>query len=209
MTPGPTLILQLPNSQSVVRIGTIGSGNTFGARQWTDGKMDAPMLPDSPWLRVHPGTGELFWTDECKELFREEDEGDTPAGLAEAPFAEEPELSGYERALAEGLGATVEKERYIRMRCWWLANDPVREGQASAPAWAGWSANLQRFRSLLDLEDPEQRIMAAEAARELGDFDTASELMRWKFPEGYYDIRASVMRQIMEGNCLVHEVKIT
>jgi hypothetical protein len=30
---------------------TLASGNTIGARFWTDGKMEAPMLPDQPALQ--------------------------------------------------------------------------------------------------------------------------------------------------------------
>ncbi len=68
MTPGPTLILQPKGCRTPLQCRTIGSGNTFGARFWTDGKREAPMLPDEPSLLKHPTEAVLFWRNECKEI---------------------------------------------------------------------------------------------------------------------------------------------
>jgi hypothetical protein len=72
MTPGPTRILKTPLLGAIVKVSTICSGNTFGAQYWTDGKREAPMLPDEPWLRLQPETDELFWMDECEQVAVEE-----------------------------------------------------------------------------------------------------------------------------------------
>jgi hypothetical protein len=50
MRPGPTRILACPHCGALVKQRTLSSGNTFGARQWTDGKHVAPMLPRTPPL---------------------------------------------------------------------------------------------------------------------------------------------------------------
>jgi uncharacterized Zn finger protein len=50
MIPGPTVIYECSSCGKHIEQQTIVSGNTFGARFWTDGKVDAPMLPDEPWL---------------------------------------------------------------------------------------------------------------------------------------------------------------
>ena len=130
MTPGPTQILKISPTGTLVKIATIASGNTFGARFWTDGKQEAPMLPDQPWLRRHPETDELFWSDECEEIAEE-----TPWGEDESypkvPFAEEPTLDDYRRALVSGIVTTPEQMRYVFMRYWWAVNDPLRHGDAS------------------------------------------------------------------------------
>lgn len=68
MRPGPTLIVKAPGCQSPVKVSTLASGNTFGAVFWTDGKCEAPMLPDHSRLRKHPTEGILFWADECEEI---------------------------------------------------------------------------------------------------------------------------------------------
>jgi len=60
--------MKAPGCQKPVKFSTIASGNTFGAVYWTDGKREAPMLPDDPWLRKSPTEGVLFWSDECEEI---------------------------------------------------------------------------------------------------------------------------------------------
>jgi len=44
------------------------SGNTFGATFWTDGKRDAPMLPDLPEFVKCPHCKLLLWINEQEEL---------------------------------------------------------------------------------------------------------------------------------------------
>ena len=184
MTPGPNHILKTPLTGSLVKISTIASGNTFGARFWTDGKREAPMLPDQPWLRCHPDTAELFWTDECEQVGQEEPWGEADE-FTDAPFAQEPTIDDYLRALSDGMASSPEKERYIRMRLWWAANDSVRRGETTVPSWRGHNDNLNRLRALLNESDANQRLMAAEACRELGDFTHAAELLTFCFPKDF------------------------
>lgn len=54
MTPGPTLIYSCPNCKSNFKRRSIGSGNTFGARTRSDGRLYAPMLPFTPSLITCP-----------------------------------------------------------------------------------------------------------------------------------------------------------
>jgi hypothetical protein len=178
----------------LVKIETIQSGNTFGACFWTDGKCEAPCLPDLPWLQRHPKSNELFWTDECEKISEEDNPEDDffeellseetavkqPGEYADTPYAVKPSVDDYNRALATGLASSNEKERHIRMRLWWAANDPIRRGKASTLSDRD---NLLQLLELLNDSDPEQRLMAAEARRELGNFDRASMLLQFNFPD--------------------------
>ncbi len=178
MIPGPNRILRISPSGALVKIWTIISGNNFGARYWTDGKMEARMLPDEPLLRCHPTTKELFWTNECETVPKKK-------WWHHAPFARTPAINDYRRALASGLASSPEKERYIRMRYWWAANDPVRHGKNGASMPSDYHENLTKLRALLDESAPTDRLMAAEIARLLGDFDATTTLLQFPFPEGY------------------------
>ena len=42
MIPGPDQIVACPKCNGLAKYRTLLSGNTFGARVWTDGKQDAP-----------------------------------------------------------------------------------------------------------------------------------------------------------------------
>jgi hypothetical protein len=184
MLPGPNQILRLPTSGKLVKITTLLSGNTFGAQFWTDGKREAPMLPDSPWLRCHPEGREFFWTDECEEVGEEDAWGKT-SQYGDVPYAEDPELDDYRRALTSLPGLPREKEQYLRMRYWWAANDPVRRGEIAQPTADGYRENLERLISLLDVTAPNSRLMAAEATRQLGDFEQAASLLQFDFGGDY------------------------
>ena len=70
--PGSNIIRECPECNAALERTTMMSGNTFGARFWTDGKMMAPMLPDRPWLAKCPKCTALFWIDEAKELGRQQ-----------------------------------------------------------------------------------------------------------------------------------------
>ena len=48
MLPGPTLIIACPACKAEHLLPTLASGNTLGARYWTDGYCEAPMLPEIP-----------------------------------------------------------------------------------------------------------------------------------------------------------------
>ncbi len=202
MTPGPSRILKTAVRESLVKISTIDSGNTFGARFWTDGKREAPMLPDQPWLRRNPGNDELFWTDECEEIAVEEPWGDSN-DYAGTPFADEPSVEDYRRALATGVASSHEKEHYVRMRLWWATNDPVRRGEVNTP---GDRDNLLKLLELLDDSDPNQRLMAAEVCRELGEFERASMLLEFQFPEDYNHAVNLIKKLNEQQDCTVCEV---
>jgi hypothetical protein len=187
MTPGPTLIMKAPGCTKPVKFSTIASGNTFGATFWTDGKQEAPMLPDQPWLRKSPSEGVLFWADECEEIGqidffcggeKEKDE------WKDLEFAEEPTEADYLAALSSGVANTDEKIRYLRMRLWWTGNDRIRRGESQQLS-SLHVRNLEALGALLSDSDPNQRLMKAEVMRELSRYDEALSLLAFTYPGNY------------------------
>lgn len=203
MIPGPNQILKTPRTGALVKIATILSGNSLFARFWTDGKRDMPMFPDSPWLRRVPDSDELFWTNECERLGEVWSADNSGSKYADVRFAETPAMEDYLRALSTGLASSLPKERYVRLRMWWVANDPVRLGEVPTPAWSGHRDNLTHLLTLLDESDPEQRVLAAEADRELGDFARAMELLSFEFPERHQREANCIKAQCEQGNSTV------
>lgn len=206
MTPGPNIVLKIVYTGTLVKITSIASGNTFGARYWTDGKREAPMLPDSPWLRRHPATNELFWTTDCEQVAEEEPWGRADTTYRDVPFALDPTGYDYELVLLSGSACTPEKKRYARMRRWWASNDPVRHGNAEAPPSDGFQENLEKLRELLDVNDPVQRLTAVEVSRQLRDFDTAATLLDFPFPEDYEHAVQFLKKLVGERDFTVREL---
>ena len=68
------------------------SGNTIGAKIYTDGKREARMLPDHPALVKCPMCGGLFWVEEAEEV----DSGfEAAEGKPKVLAPSEKELAAY------------------------------------------------------------------------------------------------------------------
>lgn len=196
MTYGSTLIMKAPGCRKPVKIETTLSGNTFRSTYWTDGKREAPMLPDEPWLRKSPTEGILFWTDECEEIGKMHAFGEENGGKEkweEVEYAVTPSEADYLAALTSGIANTEEKMRYVRKRLWWTGNDRIRRGDAQ-PLSEVHVRNLEALALLLPEADPINRLMKAEAMRELSRFDEALSLLAKPFPDQY----SSAVKRIRE-----------
>lgn len=176
-----------PGCKNPVKLSTIASGNTCGATFWTDGKREAPMMPDQPWLLKSPSEGVLFWADECEKVgqldpFRGAKEKSEDWSRLE--YAEEPSEADYFAALSSGIADTDNKIRYLRMRLWWTGNDRIRCGESQQLTDAHFR-NLEAFSVLLSDSDHNQRLMKAEAMRELSRFDEALSLLNFAYSDDY------------------------
>ena len=126
----PMLIIrECPHCKAhVVQEETV-SGNTIGATYWTDGKREAKMLPDHPWLAKCPVCAGLFWVDEAVEV----DTGfDAAKGKQQVLKPAEKELLGF----LTGPALPADKELYVRVSAWRSANDAWRRVPNATPAFS-------------------------------------------------------------------------
>jgi hypothetical protein len=178
MTPGPTLIKECPHCGQLFCEATLNSGNTFGATYWTDGKREAPMLPESPSLVKCGSCDKFIWIDEAEEVGQVEPFEST-SQFDTLDFVELDE-QGYLDALDQEITSDPEKTHYLRMKAWWAANDQHRQDtdHAGEPVRSeGARRNMDRLCESLSDSDEEQRLMKAELTRELGNFEEAGRLL--------------------------------
>lgn len=204
MVPGESIIRRCPSCEGSIRQRTLASGNTFGARLWTDGKMDAPMLLSYPPLVRCPHCGTLLWLPAADEI------GTEPPGQAETPGIEDPpdptEQDLLEASRTPPVGAQDE-EVFIRIEAWHAANDPRRQdGHADVRLSSESIANMEALSQLLDQENPEQRIMKAELAREMGLFDETERLLDFPFEEDLVPTVGFIRRLALEQDRSVAEI---
>ena len=186
MILGP-LRFVIPNrGKKTVILSSLTSGNTFRAIRWTDGKMDAPMLPAQPWLMRSPCENLLFWRDECTEVAEVYVyEGERiPSELKDAVQAEDPEKCDYYRAMEEGLCNKEDKLIYLRRMIWWADNDPYRYGKTDAVPVHD-KRNLEQLLAFLRVQIPENLVCAAEINRELHRFKECLKLLEQDMPESF------------------------
>lgn len=132
MEPGPEQILECPKCRALVMVSTLASGNTFGAKWWTDGKMEAPMMREQPAITECSGCGDFYWLSDAK-VVGEYEFGDSPPEKnkvfdlwirATRVFEMTEEM--LSEAISEGAAQNRDQELYLRMRLWWAGNDPFR-----------------------------------------------------------------------------------
>ncbi|RFC48367.1 MAG: hypothetical protein DVB23_000597 [Verrucomicrobia bacterium] len=185
MLPGPIRIIKAPGCQNLLKVETLLSGNTFEAIFWSDGKMEAPMLPDQPWLRKSPSEKVLFWMDEVEKV-GETYPGRKLKGKDEAwealEFAKAPSEKNYFQALEAGLADSPKRLEYLRTRIWWKGNDPIRKKKRKELT-ARHRENLEALLELNQGGDPGSRLTKAEILRELGRFEEAAEVIEGEFPD--------------------------
>ena len=186
MIPGPDQIIACPKCKGLAKYMTLVSGNTFGARVWTDGKQVAPMLPRPPAVVKCRHCGECYWLAEAQELgtvdrWGGEGQQVNPAWAA-VEEVQEPTEEEYYRAFEKGLATSPEQERNLRVLAWWRRNDAFRDaprapagGDPSAPG--PWRKNLQALAHLFHEGGENDSLMKAEVLRELGDFASAKQVL--------------------------------
>lgn len=176
MILGPAIIKQCSACSKLIKQFTIQSGNTFGAKFWTDGKHEAPMLPDQPWLVICPHCHAPLWINELEPLGESNLWGKWNDNFTDALHYKLPSLDDYFSSLKQGVNESW-KERYIRLRAWWAGNDLRRNQETDIPMSAREAANLAVFATMLDESDADERVIKAEVLRELSHFDEAKELL--------------------------------
>lgn len=68
MIPGPDQILACPRCDALHRRRTLATGNTLEMTRWSDGKVDAPMLPDLPKITRCHSCRRIFWLANARAL---------------------------------------------------------------------------------------------------------------------------------------------
>jgi hypothetical protein len=100
-----------------------------------------------------------------------------------------------------------QKERYLRLRAWWAGNDFRRESEKSTQLDSFETDNLRTFITLLDESEDTDRLMKAEALRELGEFADAEKLLATDFEYGLAQA-GSIIRRLNQKKVLtVAEMK--
>jgi len=127
-TVGPDYIYECPACSSFLRTGSSLSGNTIGAKIYSDGKIVAPMAPAYPnltkckncdtilWLSDMKAIGTCAWGGRCEKKEWES-----------APSAYFLEFNDLLRFLElDAVKSNKEKEKYVRIRILWSFNDNMR-----------------------------------------------------------------------------------
>jgi len=185
MTPGPDQVVACPHCQGLAKYRTVSSGNNLGVRIWTDGRQISPMLPRPPFAVKCRRCAKSYWLTDAREIgmigMPTEQRAVDPAWQA-APYVEEAPEEGYYQALEATLARDRALEKVLRTFVWWRGNDADRqitheeEGIETGYPEA-YRSNLTALVPLFNEQHLSERLMKAEALRELAEFDAALKIL--------------------------------
>jgi len=183
---GPNQVVLCPHCKGPGQYMTMLSGNTFGARAWTDGRTDAPMMLKPPAVVMCRHCARCYWLEAAERVDDEDAWRDaTPPAdpaLAVVDYVREATEEEYFEAIDAGLAAGLVQERRLRILAWWRGNNAFR-GQSAHPAGSHTADPARRRRNLLALVEllpghaDDVRVLKAEVLRELGEFQAAREIL--------------------------------
>ncbi len=174
MLPAPTQLIECPTCKSLMKKPGWLSGNTFGAKIYSDGKKVAEMLPNFPQITKCKKCNNIFWVKDAKVIGEFEWGNKISQEWEAAPELGFLSIEDYHSALNSDLSIDKNHELYFRKNIWWSFNDRQRN---DLPFFNNdeerqlWFENLKKLCELLDENNTEQQIMKAEVYRNLGRFD--------------------------------------
>lgn len=200
MILGPMRIIACPHCSDPAALWTMASGNGCGVRTWTDGYVRAPMWMEQQVVAVCHKCLQGYWIDDAQEIGQQDhstfDKSPDPR-WRHALMAADPSPSWCHKLLRQGFASTPARERTLRLMAWRRGNDLVCgrwpvwtiPGYERAmrhpfpllrpeppPSETETNRNLRRLLQLLTDSD-EDRWLAAECHRELGEFEVALQIL--------------------------------
>jgi len=204
MIPGKDLYYQCPNCGVYTRNGSLISGNTIGAKYYSDGRRIAPSLPEFPLISKCHDCDQLFWLKAENEVELDR----LPAGT-KAVSGEMPTVYDLAIAVRENLMRNKGEEKYLRLQIMWGYNDRVRKGRrlfTDEQDELIWTENLEALLELLDERDENECIVVAEINRYLGNFDRCMEIISSLDQKKFRPIIEIYTRECESGNREVVEI---
>lgn len=129
MIPGPEIVVVCPRCEDLGLLWTLLSGNTFGARVRSDGRLFAPMFRPRSKIVACNRCDSVFWVEDAARvgqidrLGRDGVPDRVPEEWTALRQLEEPDAEACLKALARKDPRDREQERGLRVLAMWKVND--------------------------------------------------------------------------------------
>lgn len=192
MLPGTTYVRECPHCSGKFTQPTMASGNTFGAKFWPDGKMEAPMMPSYPAYVGCPHCNESFWVEDTKVIksLSWNEERELPDVIFDSSHNPIPYKKPTKTIYLQGLknsNLSKENEIYLRTKLMQLYNDVNRDQKVQRPSTEAQIKNWKRLLEILGSELTQEKLLKIEIHREMGNFDEAKKCFTGEFDEDYME----------------------
>lgn len=198
MSPGPTIITECHKCHGLFTQWTLRSGNTFDARFWPDGKMNAPMMPEIPPLVVCPCCDDFVWCKDCKEIEEIYGYDETQEKYPGIQHYKKPNVDTFMLALKDK-SLNKNREGYIRVKLMHFFNDLNRDMEI--PISEPTDMQLENYKRLLVIankNDANDTMLRAEIYREIGEYDKSLELLE-KVKDEHFMTNVRVLKDLCKN----------
>lgn len=203
MLLGPNTVYKCPNCENLITNGSLMSGNTNGAKIYSDGRMFATMYPEYPEITKCRNCDAIFWLNKIEEIgtynWGDADNQDWE-NADEADFLY---LDDYFRALKSGLATDKDEEIYIRENIWWAYNNRIRGGKKIFETNEDelvWEKNVKKLLELLDHSEEGDQIMVAELYRNLGNYKESISILKGIDNEYQNSVKKKLLKACKQKN---------
>ncbi|MFN2341528.1 MAG: hypothetical protein ABR547_09705 [Halanaerobium sp.] len=208
MLPGPVKIIKCPYCDQKFKQSTMMSGNTMGATFWTDGKREAPMLPDSITISFCGACRQYFWVDDAEVLDEAPPDSDKYLDL---DYLKNLTLEQYIDAFQKIEIRSDQDKFFLLRQIWWKYNDYYRENKEAEIPQAIKKLIPDLLDKLLDNfneENDDHFLMKGELLRELGQFKVAEKTLKKINNPEYKEVKQFIMRLVKNENSELKELEI-
>jgi hypothetical protein len=197
--------LQCPYCQHKMLHRTLLSMNTFGAKRWSDGKIESDGAPEIPILTRCAACSKVFLITTAQKHEASDDD------KKRYSYIQHPDISEYLQAIQEYLFSSPEEEQLLHVKLMLKFNDRVRNNTklyADATEQKMWEDNL-RWLLHKNSDNPELQWLCAEINRNLGDFERSMELLeKIPFPSNLMWLKIRLKGECERKNTLVIELSL-
>ncbi|ABV37067.1 hypothetical protein Ssed_2458 [Shewanella sediminis HAW-EB3] len=163
--------------------------NARTATLWSDGYVDSPMVPQQPLLVKCGHCKAEVWLPELKtSAFNSADSALKYLALDEEGLWLLLERYGQQPS---------EHQLYIRLNLWQLANHKYRREKTIPVEWSARErSNMKDLLMILDMNSVQERLLAAELLRQLGDFEEAEEPLQAPLEGSAFEVSKQLLHRI-------------
>jgi hypothetical protein len=198
MSPGPNIVTECHKCHGLFTQWTLRSGNTFTAKFWPDGKMNAPMMPEIPPLVVCPCCDDFVWTNDCDEIEEIYGYDETQEKYPNIKTYKKPDIDVFMLAL-EDKSLNKNREGYIRVKLMHFFNDENRDMEL--PISKPSNIQMENYKRLLEIAtkgDANDTMLRAEIYREIGEFEKCLELLE-KVKDEHFMTNVRALRDLCKN----------
>lgn len=207
MTLGDQYVYKCPTCGNLLFNNSLMSGNLYGAKFYSDGKMNAPMLREFPNLTKCQKCNTFLWLSKMDAI------DSVNYGLLKKTKWKDAEpvqfldVDDLFKVLESSLIENKQDEKSVRIRIWRTFNDRMRDNPTYHFDEADeqrWISNINKLIPLLNSSDDGQAIILAELHRNLGEFERCTEILNTITDKEYnHDIKTIRLNCLFENRWVV------